>query len=244
MWDGVQLKLSFRRCFSQQLLLQWYDLVHIAESLQLNNEPDAVLWKFDSKGVYSVSSMYAIINFRGVKNVHVHAIWKIKIPPKIHFFLWLVSHNKILTRDNLAKRQRVDDLSCLFCYETESCSHLFFDCVVAQVAWEAVSRVTGKNVLPASFEKIANLWLGESKNEVVNVVHAVVMWELWKVRNNICFNRYCWLGMQEIWRRLTYTLSQWQVLLSGDAKAQMIRWVEDLEAVARRPPCLTWPDPG
>ena len=107
-----------------------------------------------------------------------------------------------------------------------------------------MSGVTGRNILPASFEKIANLWLSESKNEVVNVVHVVVMWELWKTRNNICFNRYCWLGMQEIWRKLIYTLSQWQVLLSGDAKVRMVRWVEGLEVVAQSPPCLNWLDPG
>jgi hypothetical protein len=41
--------------------------------------------------------------------VHVHAVWKIKLRPKIFFFLWLVSHNKILTRDNLSKGQAVDD---------------------------------------------------------------------------------------------------------------------------------------
>jgi hypothetical protein len=36
--------------------------------------------------------------------------------PRIHFFLWLVSNNKILTRYNISKRKKVvDDKTCLYC---------------------------------------------------------------------------------------------------------------------------------
>jgi hypothetical protein len=64
-------------------------------------------------------------------------------PPPIHFFLWLLSKNKLLTKDNLEKRQHIDDTTCLFCSERESVHHLFFDCVVAKRAWEMISQVTG-----------------------------------------------------------------------------------------------------
>ena len=142
------------------------------------------------------------------------------------------------------KRQSVEDLSCLFCSENESCCHLLFDCVVATVVWTQVSRITGKSVVPASYTRIANLWLGESSNKVVNVVHAACMWVLWTTRNGLCFNGDIWLGMQVIWRKVAYFLSQWQILLSGDAQLQMARYVEELGALARSPPCLTWPEPG
>lgn len=73
-----------------------------------------------------------MINFRGVVPVHIPNIWSINVPPRIHFFLWLLFKNKVLTRDNLAKRQHVDDKRCLICDELESCQHIFFDCVVAK----------------------------------------------------------------------------------------------------------------
>jgi hypothetical protein len=44
-----------------------------------------------------------------------------------------------ITRDNLVKRQRVDDFTYVFCNEIETCQHLFFDCVVASNMW-LVSR--------------------------------------------------------------------------------------------------------
>jgi hypothetical protein len=73
-----------------------------------------------------------VINFRGVTPVYLPAIWKLSIPPRIHFFLWLVSKNKLLTRDNLGKRRKVDDPSCLFYSEKESIPHLFFECVLTK----------------------------------------------------------------------------------------------------------------
>ncbi|KAI4969040.1 hypothetical protein ZWY2020_046370 [Hordeum vulgare] len=42
-----------------------------------------------------------------------NTLWKILCPQNIHVFLWLCLYNKILTRDNVAKRKKVDDLTCL-----------------------------------------------------------------------------------------------------------------------------------
>jgi hypothetical protein len=51
--------------------------------------------------------------------------------------------NKLLTRDNLGKRRKLDDSSYLFCTEKENVHHLLFDCVVSRKAWEMVSGVLG-----------------------------------------------------------------------------------------------------
>jgi hypothetical protein len=53
-------------------------------------------------------------------------VWKIYVPSRLHVFLWLLSNNKVLTRDNLAKRRHVEDMTCLFCSEPETVSHLLF----------------------------------------------------------------------------------------------------------------------
>jgi hypothetical protein len=63
--------------------------------------------------------------------VFVPAVWKIMVPPRVHFFLWLHSKNKLLTQDNLEKRRTVDDTICVFCTERNHLPPIFFDCVVA-----------------------------------------------------------------------------------------------------------------
>jgi hypothetical protein len=96
-----------------------------AESICLEDFEDSLIWKFESKGVYSVSSLYSIINFRGVMPVHISAVWRLRIHPRVHVFLWLLFNNKLLTRDNLQKRQQVPDLSCVFSLEHESVPRFF-----------------------------------------------------------------------------------------------------------------------
>jgi hypothetical protein len=71
-----------------------------------------LIWKFETNGIFIVKSMYAVINFKGIEPVHVHSVWKVKAPPKMDFFMWLLAHRKILARDNRVKRENVDDLTC------------------------------------------------------------------------------------------------------------------------------------
>lgn len=70
-------------------------------------------------------------------------VWKIKGPPRVQIFLWLLSNNRTLTRDNLSKKKSLNDKSCLYCVAVETVSHLFFGCYVASVVWESVSALCG-----------------------------------------------------------------------------------------------------
>lgn len=60
-------------------------------------------------------------------------VWGLKIPLRVHFFLWPFSMNKLLTRDNLNIRRKVKDLSCLFCTKVKIVHHIFFD---GAIAWK------------------------------------------------------------------------------------------------------------
>ena len=141
---------------------------------------------FESSGLYSVRSFYGIINSRGVVPMHTPAVWSLNIPPRIHVFLWLLANNKLLTRDNLAKRRDVEDLSCLFCSENETCHHLFFDCFVAKLIWPVIHELFGVQV-GNDLESVARWWISNSKNSALNVVCTAILWALWKLRNDMCF---------------------------------------------------------
>jgi hypothetical protein len=115
--DGTHLKFTFRRSVNQQLMNKWYDMVSVAESLQFSGEDDAIIWKYERKGVHSVSSLYSITNYRDATPIYIPAVSEIKVPPRLHVFLWLLANNKLFTRDNLSKRQHLDDGPCVFCAE-------------------------------------------------------------------------------------------------------------------------------
>jgi hypothetical protein len=135
-------------------------------------------------------------------------VWKIKVPPKIHFFLWLIAHNKLLTRDNLCKRQHVDDLTCLFCNEEETCSHLFCDCVVISDAWVELKKMTKISIDIHHFSDIANLWNHDKNFKITNKIHAALLRVIWLMRNDMCFNRTNWSGLQIMWRKLACLIAQ------------------------------------
>jgi hypothetical protein len=65
-WDGI----NFRRCFDHDLIVKLYEIVQIAQTLNLNDEQDTLIWKFEANFLFSVMSMYAVINFRGVVPVN------------------------------------------------------------------------------------------------------------------------------------------------------------------------------
>lgn len=52
---------------------QWYELEQIIGDVHLSNEPDTLIWKYNSNGVlfdrsngvYPTSSLYATIKYRG-----------------------------------------------------------------------------------------------------------------------------------------------------------------------------------
>jgi hypothetical protein len=83
----------------ERLMNMWDEVVQLATTICFSNEEDNLIWHFSSNEIYSSQSLYKIINNRGVLPIFVSAVWSLKLPPRIHFFLWLLSKNKNLTRD-------------------------------------------------------------------------------------------------------------------------------------------------
>ena len=98
LWDGVNLKCTFRRTVDIRLYTMWEEIVQLARAISFTTGPDSLIWQFNSNGVCSSQSLYRVINFRGVIPVFEPSVWKLNIPPRVQFFLWLLSKNRLLTR--------------------------------------------------------------------------------------------------------------------------------------------------
>jgi hypothetical protein len=157
LWDGNSLKCTFRRIADENLMREWDEVVQLPSTIILSDNQDEIIWTFKSNGKYAPQALYRVINFRGVNIVHTLAIWGLKIPPRVHFFLWLLTQNKVLIRDSVSKRKHVEDSSCLFCCEMETVHHLFFDCVVAKQMWLEIFACVDLNN-GSCFESIGKLW--------------------------------------------------------------------------------------
>eukprot|EP00253_Pinus_taeda_P009198 PITA_09198 len=103
--------------------------------------PDTLRWGYAEKGTFTSTEAYHII-IKGhyIKDKIWEKIWKPPIWPKISTFLWLLSHNRILTWDNLRKRKFAGPSICLNCQiEEESAAHLMQLCPLSRRIWEKVS---------------------------------------------------------------------------------------------------------
>jgi hypothetical protein len=103
--------------------------------------------------------------------------------------------------------------------------------------------ITGTNVCIKSLCDLSSLWPIKGWR-VSNMVHAALLRAMWLMRNDMVFNRVVWLGMQTLWRRTAYLLAQWEILVPEAERGRLKMMGAQLEALARAPPLLLWPDPG
>jgi hypothetical protein len=157
----------------------------------------------------------------------------------VHFFLWLLSQNRLLTRDNLQKRRVVDDPTCLFCSKQEFICHLFFECIVAVSVWRLIYEILDVDI-GRDYESMAKLWIANKKHLITNVVSSATLWSLWKLRNELCFQGVVWIGMRMVLVRVSRMLRGWLPLYKKEAGKQLESLIVKLEESSRHPALLTW----
>eukprot|EP00253_Pinus_taeda_P004859 PITA_04859 len=118
----------------------------LAEELQKRKilketDQDKLRWGYEEKGTYTTKEAYLIIlKDQLTKDKLWEKIWRSPIWPKISTFLWLLSHNRVLTWDNLRKRKFEGPSICLNCkMEEESAVHLMQLCPFSRKIWEKVT---------------------------------------------------------------------------------------------------------
>jgi hypothetical protein len=67
-------------------MVQWQDILVIANIISYTHEDDRLIWKYETNGGYFSKSLYAIVNFRGIQPIYLPAVWKLKIPQESRCF--------------------------------------------------------------------------------------------------------------------------------------------------------------
>ena len=68
------------------------------------NEEDKVVWVATQSGFFDVKLFYSILSDTGIHPIPWKSILKVKAPTKVAFFTWTMVRGRILTLDNLTKR--------------------------------------------------------------------------------------------------------------------------------------------
>jgi hypothetical protein len=225
--------VTFRRTFTERLMQFWREMLAVMEETNLSDEADALIWCCTKSGVFSTQSSYSVISYRGVTPLYIPAVWNICVPPKIHLFLWLLSHNKLATVDNLNKKGMNKPVQCRLCGEDESVDQLFFCYVVVRNIWEDVSEFLGVR-LGADYIPVASKWLSKEKYFVTNLISSALLRGIWLTRNDFVFNGQAWLDVKMVWRKIRTLSMEWKILCRDQKEVEMERWLSFLESLIRR----------
>jgi hypothetical protein len=91
-------------------------------------------------GQYSFASAYECQFLGATTSLPANHIWKAHTEPKISFFAWLVSHDRVLTTHNMIKRNWSYNAICLFCLcFHETTDHLLIKCNFSEALWNLVA---------------------------------------------------------------------------------------------------------
>ena len=149
------VQITFRRWLTDELQICWDLIQSDVHNFELQNAEDIVFWRLEKNRKFSVKSLYNSLTIDDSGPSH-NSIWKGKVPQKIKTFIWLMTNNAVLTKDNMIKRKLLGDSNCMFCSQPETVDHLFFTCPVAKVIWGVIAQLLGANNIPSSLSQCWN----------------------------------------------------------------------------------------
>ncbi|KAJ4772002.1 RNA-directed DNA polymerase (reverse transcriptase)-related family protein [Rhynchospora pubera] len=152
--------------------------------------PQQLTWKWSTTGEYSSASSYRILADPGMRSPYHILLWKIKAPPKVRIFLWLILLDRILTQQNLARRNWPSITSCQCCSEgcMETSVHLFVHCTFAKQIWTQL-QIRFNLPLLAFTTDLPAFWLQNRQTigPSWDIIWATSSWAIWKERNSRLF---------------------------------------------------------
>ena len=105
---------------------------------------DRMIWIASRCGTFTVRSLYSILELRDSPLFPCGSIWWASVPPKVAFFAWEASWDKILTLDQLQRRGYSLANRCFLClFEVETVDHLLLYCAKTRVLWNLLFSLFG-----------------------------------------------------------------------------------------------------
>jgi hypothetical protein len=216
--------LSFRRRMTGNLQELFDELVALCSKFNLSSQEDKPIWRLGNKG-FTVNYLYKKNSLDQIK-VPYRFLWKSKLPQKIKVFLWLVIRNKILTKDNLRKRNWKGSDECCFCGGMESIDHLFFKCSVAKFVWRVVQIALNLDYIPKNIDEVCDSWMKNPKNKMSNLLIfgcGALFWAIWRTRNDWFFGEKSLIDPANIIFLCCFWLDSWAIRQKEKEKKMVVQ---------------------
>ena len=209
---------------------------------------DELYWNGSPFGGFTLSSALKIIRNEAEPDIEEvkgwKTMWRVEVPQRIKFFLWLASQDRLMTNSNRFIRQLTSDPRCLVCGEVEEHTlNILRDCPTARVVWRKLGMASMNPSWNGSLKEwiLHNIEAGiHENNEGWPQVFSVAVWWLWKWCNDQIFNenprmpldQVCFIMARVHQVKVALTSGMMGGLSRNNAREEIhIRWCY---------PCLGW----
>lgn len=142
-----------------QVLRDYLTIRQRLQAINLNQESDKFIWRWDSSGNYSSRSAYRALFLGQTSLMGVKELWETRAPNKCRFFFWLLLHGRCWTSDRLQRHGLPNHGSCALCAQgTETIDHLITACVFSRETWFRVLRRHGWSRLTPGLDDTTIDW--------------------------------------------------------------------------------------
>jgi hypothetical protein len=161
------------------------------------NEQDKLFWVDDIHGLYNVKSGYNLAlkstgNMTGaIYQENWNSLWSIKAPPKAKHLLWRICKGCLPTRVRLQEKCVSCSLNCPICdHNYEDDMHVLFDCAESLRArqFAGLDHVVSNRIQHFNNTKDLILDVCAKEDTTTAGQFAVLIWMIWKNRNNSVWN--------------------------------------------------------
>jgi hypothetical protein len=250
-WKNTHEDLNIPREINLQPLL---DQLNSRRIFSQQGE-DILRWGHTNTGTFNIQEAYSLsAGHSSLPKEEVWGkIWGAKLWPKISTFLWLTTHNNILTWDNLRKRGFIGPSWCHLCgIEEETQNHLLNLCSYSSCIWDhsaSIMRTSDRN--RTGIRETIEGWRESTfqspiLNRIWQLLPGFILWKIWKERNRRIFKSAS-RNWQEVWSKIhsnikeTIYLHHW---MDQDLNCPMNEHLILNSWQLNFPPSLSVPSPG
>lgn len=113
-------------------------------------------------------------------------VWKNFATPRVRFFGWLLTKNRINCRSSLLKKNIIEEDTCAICRQApETADHIISGCPFTQAFWNAIGWQAGQ------IAGVQCLWETSAPVQLPRSAHSslllLICWEIWKHRHDVVF---------------------------------------------------------
>ena len=151
--------------------------------------------------------------------------------------MWLLFHNKILTKAVLSRRGWTGPTECLFCNTVgtkETALHLFLHCPYISQVWFWMGNFQQLSCSWSSLNDILThaMLLPLSQRQAMLMAVSAICWCVWKCRNTLCFEDKPFPSIRHITLLTCSMLDYWTGNKRCKVKQLLAQWVPaDLDMI-------------